>query len=108
MDNDYIGRRIEQMREGVERGESVLRTAVAAGVFTNVVLQMIAVGDETGELDSLLAAEGDEDPYALHRELQRTMQRNVGIYRNETGLRAALDAIEELKRRAPREGEEVN
>jgi MSHA biogenesis protein MshG len=42
------------MREGVERGESVLRTAVAAGVFTPVVLQMIAVGEETGELDDLL------------------------------------------------------
>jgi MSHA biogenesis protein MshG len=42
------------MREGVERGESVLRTAVTAGVFTPVVLQMIAVGEETGELDDLL------------------------------------------------------
>jgi MSHA biogenesis protein MshG len=54
VDNDYLGQRIEQMRDGVERGESVLRTAVAAGVFTPVVLQMIAVGDETGELDDLL------------------------------------------------------
>src|SRR5258706_3520017 len=52
--NDYIGQRIEQMRDGVERGESVLRTAVASGVFTPVVLQMIAVGDETGELDDLM------------------------------------------------------
>jgi MSHA biogenesis protein MshG len=32
----------------------VLRTAVTTGVFTPVVLQMIAVGDETGELDSLM------------------------------------------------------
>ena len=54
VDNSYISRRVEQMREGVERGESVLRTAVAAGVFTPVVLQMIAVGEETGELDDLL------------------------------------------------------
>ena len=54
VDNAYIGQRIEQMRDGVERGESVLRTAVTAGVFTSVVLQMIAVGDETGELDNLL------------------------------------------------------
>lgn len=54
VDNDYLALRIEQMRDGVERGESVLRTAMAAGVFTPVVLQMIAVGDETGELDSLL------------------------------------------------------
>ena len=54
MDNDYLGQRVEQMRNGIERGESVLRTAAAAGVFTPVVLQMIAVGDETGELDELM------------------------------------------------------
>jgi MSHA biogenesis protein MshG len=42
------------MREGVQRGESVLRTSVQAGIFTPVVLQMIAVGDETGELDELM------------------------------------------------------
>lgn len=54
LDNDYLAARIEKMREGVERGESVLRTAVHAGIFTPVVLQMIAVGDETGELDDLL------------------------------------------------------
>ena len=54
VDNDYIARRIEQMRDGVERGESVLRTAPTAGIFTPVVLQMIAVGDETGELDDLM------------------------------------------------------
>jgi MSHA biogenesis protein MshG len=54
VENDFLRRRIQQMRDGVERGESVLRTAVSASVFTPVVLQMIAVGDETGELDSLL------------------------------------------------------
>jgi MSHA biogenesis protein MshG len=54
VDNEYIGQRIEQMRDGVERGESVLRTAVTTGVFTPVVLQMIAVGDETGELDGMM------------------------------------------------------
>lgn len=53
-DNEFIAQRIEQMRDGVERGESVFRTAVTAGVFTPIVLQMIAVGDETGELDDLL------------------------------------------------------
>jgi MSHA biogenesis protein MshG len=54
VDNDYLAERIEKMRAGVERGDSVLRTAVNAGIFTPVVLQMIAVGDETGELDDLL------------------------------------------------------
>lgn len=54
VDNDYMTTRIEQIRTGVERGESILRTAVATGVFTPVVLQMIAVGEETGELDELM------------------------------------------------------
>src|SRR6185436_3525823 len=54
VDNSFLARRVEQMREGVERGESLLRTAVTTGVFTPVVLQMIAVGEETGEIDDLL------------------------------------------------------
>lgn len=54
VDNSFIGSRIEQMRDGIERGESISRCASATGVFTPVVLQMIAVGEETGELDSLL------------------------------------------------------
>ncbi len=54
VENDYIAQRIEQMRDGVERGVSVLRSAMTTGVFTPVVLQMIAVGDETGEMDSLM------------------------------------------------------
>jgi len=54
VDNTFVARRVEQMREGVERGESVLRAAVTTGVFTPVVVQMIAVGEETGELDDLL------------------------------------------------------
>ncbi len=54
VDNAYIARRILRMRDGVERGESLSRCAAATGVFTPVVLQMIAVGEETGELDTLL------------------------------------------------------
>jgi MSHA biogenesis protein MshG len=54
VDNVYISSRVEQMRDGVERGESILRTAVTTGVFTPVVLQMIAVGEETGEIDDLM------------------------------------------------------
>ncbi len=54
VDNAWIGQRVEEMRDGVERGESLTRCATAAGFFTPVVLQMIAVGEETGELDTLL------------------------------------------------------
>jgi MSHA biogenesis protein MshG len=54
VDNAFIGSRIEKMRDGIERGESITRCAAASNVFTPVVIQMIAVGEETGELDSLL------------------------------------------------------
>ncbi len=54
VDNAFIGERVQQMRDGVERGESLSRCAAATGVFTPVVLQMIAVGEETGQLDTLL------------------------------------------------------
>lgn len=54
VDNEFIATRIEQMRDGVERGETILRTAAATGVFTPVVLQMIAVGEETGAIDDLM------------------------------------------------------
>jgi MSHA biogenesis protein MshG len=55
VDNAHMGRRIEGMREGVERGESLRRTAAAAGIFTPMVLQMLTVGEETGELDSMMS-----------------------------------------------------
>jgi len=59
VDNAFMRSRIEKMSEGIERGESILRTAVAAGIFNPVVLQMIAVGEETGDLDGLMAEVAD-------------------------------------------------
>jgi MSHA biogenesis protein MshG len=57
------------MRGSVERGESVLRTATTAGVFTPMVLQMIAVGEESGSLDEMMQEVADlyrrEVEYAL-------------------------------------------
>ncbi len=57
--NRFIASRVEQMREGVERGEALSRTARASGVFTPMVMQMMAVGEETGDLDRLLNEIGD-------------------------------------------------
>jgi MSHA biogenesis protein MshG len=54
VDNAFMRSRIEQMRDGVERGDSILRTAVASEVFNSTVLQMIAVGEESGDMDGLM------------------------------------------------------
>jgi MSHA biogenesis protein MshG len=54
VDNEFMRGKVEQMRDGVERGESILRTANATGVFNPTVMQMIAVGEETGDMDGLM------------------------------------------------------
>lgn len=59
VDNTYIADKLEQMRTGVERGESIIRSASNSGIFTHIVLQMIAVGEETGDVDGLLLEVAD-------------------------------------------------
>ena len=59
VENAYLESRIVKMRDGIERGESILRAAVATGVFSPVVLQMVAVGEETGEIDQLMSEIAD-------------------------------------------------
>ncbi len=54
VDNEFIAQKVDQMRSGVERGESIYRTATNSGVFNSLVLQMIAVGEESGALDDLM------------------------------------------------------
>lgn len=59
VDNEFIGERILQMRDGVERGETIARTAAATGMFPPLVLQMITVGEESGAVDELMAEVAD-------------------------------------------------
>lgn len=70
-DNAWIGSHIKDMRLGIERGESLLRTARHSEMFTPLILQMIAVGEETGSVDDMLnnvADFYDEDvDYGLKR-----------------------------------------
>ena len=52
--NDYMAERMLRLRDRVERGEPLSRAAATVGMFPPLVLQMIAVGEETGELPELL------------------------------------------------------
>jgi MSHA biogenesis protein MshG len=52
--NKFIGARIAGMGDGVSRGESLYLTAQRSGIFLPLVLQMIAVGEESGSLPDLL------------------------------------------------------
>ncbi len=59
VDNKFMREKILQMRSGIESGESLLRTAIASKMFTPLVLQMVAVGEETGRVDELLEEVAD-------------------------------------------------
>ncbi|MGH1469849.1 MAG: type II secretion system F family protein [Cellvibrionaceae bacterium] len=55
IDNLFLSEKIRNIRTGIERGESLLRTHSSSGMFTPLVLQMIAVGEESGQVDELLS-----------------------------------------------------
>src|SRR5258706_5035012 len=48
VDNSYVGQRIGQICDGVERGETLLRPSTTTGVFTPMVLQMISSDEKSG------------------------------------------------------------
>jgi MSHA biogenesis protein MshG len=52
--NEYLAERLLHIRNAVERGDGLSRASTTAGIFPPLVLQMIAVGEETGELTQLL------------------------------------------------------
>jgi MSHA biogenesis protein MshG len=54
VDNEFIGDKILGMRNGIERGESLTRTAGLTHMFTPLVIQMLSVGEETGQVDDMM------------------------------------------------------
>ncbi|MFT2092272.1 type II secretion system F family protein [Paraglaciecola sp. 2405UD69-4] len=53
--NSFMSERILSMRKNIEKGESLSRVANNSKLFTPLVIQMINVGEETGQVDELLA-----------------------------------------------------
>ncbi|KFB74963.1 type II secretion system F family protein [Candidatus Accumulibacter cognatus] len=74
VDNRYIAHCIEGMRESIERGESLLRAAISSGIFTPVVLQMVAVGEESGAVDDMMEEIGDMYRQEVEYELKTLSQ----------------------------------
>ncbi|MBF0175470.1 MAG: type II secretion system F family protein [Magnetococcales bacterium] len=54
VDNEYVAKKIHEIRDGIERGESMVQAAFASALFTPLVLQMMAVGEETGSMDEMM------------------------------------------------------
>lgn len=69
--NDYIGQGIEGMLQGIERGESLLATATGSRLFNPLILQMIAVGEETGNISDLLLDVADFYDQEIEYDLRR-------------------------------------
>ena len=62
-------------------------------------LDPVQIGAAERELDAPLERSEGEDPYAIARELQEMMQRQVGIFRVDADLAEALDALAQLRAR---------
>lgn len=93
VDNAYISAKVEKMRDGVERGESILRTSIAAGVFTPVVLQMIAVGEESGALDDMMKEVADMYQGEVEYELKTLAQQIEPILIVSLGIMVLILAL---------------
>lgn len=57
--NSWLGEKMAALSSDIERGESLSRTAAHSGLFTPLILQMIALGEETGALPELLDESSD-------------------------------------------------
>ncbi|MEL0641156.1 type II secretion system F family protein [Pseudoalteromonas aliena] len=59
VDNSYMEKAIMTMRQDIEKGDSLLRASKSSELFSQLVLQMVAVGEETGRVDELLQEAAD-------------------------------------------------
>lgn len=69
--NKHVGDHILRMQDGISRGESLYSTAVKTGMFTPLVLQMIAVGEESGNVDELMQEVADFYDAEVEYDLKR-------------------------------------
>ncbi|MDG3399617.1 type II secretion system F family protein, partial [Vibrio parahaemolyticus] len=57
--NRFLENRILEMKAAIEAGSTISVTAINSNIFTPLVIQMIAVGEETGRIDELLLEVSD-------------------------------------------------
>jgi succinate dehydrogenase / fumarate reductase flavoprotein subunit len=56
-----------------------------------------AAAEQQGRIDRLLAVKGDRTARELHRELGKVLWNNVGMGRNDAGLRKAMSQVPPLR-----------
>ena len=57
--NEIIAMTVTKVRESIREGESIASPLGASGLFPPMVTQMVAVGEETGNLDAMLGKVAD-------------------------------------------------
>jgi len=93
-------------------GGNSLSDLVVFGRRAGLAAAALAAKTPAGEIDPAQIAESERDmlapfdrgegenPYTVHRDLQKVMQELVGIFRTEEDLATALAELEKLKQRA--------
>ena len=89
------------------------RAGIGSSEYAQSVEELPSI--DKSEIDARIAEmhkpfsdEGSENPYSIHRELQETMQKNVGIIRTEVEMKTALEDIQSLRDRYNSVGIEGN
>ena len=57
--NDVIAKAIDDVHASIREGESIARPLQDAGVFDDMMINMVDIGEETGELDKMLVKIAD-------------------------------------------------
>ncbi len=68
--NTYVGRKLNKMRIGIEKGDSISRMAISTQLFPDLVIQMIMVGEETGNISDMLLEVADFYETEIDAELK--------------------------------------
>ncbi|MCP4005179.1 MAG: type II secretion system F family protein [bacterium] len=79
VENSYVTKKVREMSGNIERGETFSKAAASCGLFDPIALQMLSVGEESGELAE------------MHREIAETYEAEV-----DYDLRRLSDLIEPM------------
>ncbi len=73
--NMVLARAVERIAAGLKEGQGIAEPLAAAGVFPNLAVQLVRVGEETGQLEDMLNKVAD----IYDREVQSTIQRLLAL-----------------------------
>ena len=90
---------VELLVFGKRAALSAIEHMQSLPVANTEALKMRALESQARIRELFSRTDGNESMSGLRKEMMETMEKNVGIYRNEPGLREAVDKIAELRRR---------